>query len=121
VLVRVHAAGVLLVEWQMRQGFFKNVFPVTFPYIPGSAFAGVVEIGPSVTTFKTRFCCPSSCQSTDLISAAMEVLVACSPGSYGLVKEDAWRVRAVAKPVLLTSIGKVIVCYIFVVINHSYS
>ncbi len=50
VLVRVHAAGVLAAEWKMRQGFFKHIFPATFPYIPGSAFAGVVvELGASVT------------------------------------------------------------------------
>lgn len=54
VLVRVHAAGVLPAEWKMRQGLFKDYMPVRFPYIPGSAFAGVVEeIGPGVTTFKT--------------------------------------------------------------------
>jgi NADPH:quinone reductase-like Zn-dependent oxidoreductase len=53
VLIRVHAAGVLPADWKTRQGFFKDVFPVSFPYIPGSAVAGVVEeIGPGVTTFQ---------------------------------------------------------------------
>jgi NADPH:quinone reductase-like Zn-dependent oxidoreductase len=53
VLVRVYAVGVLPAEWKMRQGFFKDVFPVSFPYIPGSAFAGVVEeIGTGVTDFQ---------------------------------------------------------------------
>lgn len=53
VLIRVHAAGVLPAEWKMRQGFFKNIFPVSFPYIPGSAVAGVVEeVGLGVTTFQ---------------------------------------------------------------------
>ncbi|MCK6625329.1 MAG: NADP-dependent oxidoreductase [Anaerolineae bacterium] len=53
VLIRVHAAGVLPAEWKMRQGFFKDVFPISFPYIPGSAVAGVVEeVGPGVTTFQ---------------------------------------------------------------------
>lgn len=53
VLVRVHAAGVLPAEWKMRQGFFHAFRPATFPYIPGSAFAGIVEqIGPGVTTFQ---------------------------------------------------------------------
>jgi NADPH:quinone reductase-like Zn-dependent oxidoreductase len=52
VLIRVHAAGVLLAEWKLRQGFFQVVRPVSFPYIPGFAIAGVVEeIGPNVTTF----------------------------------------------------------------------
>ncbi len=53
VLIRVHAAGVLPAEWKTRQGFFKDVFPVSFPYIPGSAVAGVVEeIGPGVRGFQ---------------------------------------------------------------------
>jgi NADPH:quinone reductase-like Zn-dependent oxidoreductase len=50
VLVRVHATGVLPAEWKLRQGLFQGVSPVTFPYIPGSALAGVVEeVGPGVT------------------------------------------------------------------------
>lgn len=54
VLIRVHATGVLPAEWKMRQGFFRNVFPTTFPYIPGSAMAGVVEeVGPGVTAFQS--------------------------------------------------------------------
>ena len=53
VLVRVHAAGVLPVEWKIRQGAFRAFNPVTFPYIPGSAFAGVVEeVGPLATRFE---------------------------------------------------------------------
>ena len=53
VLIRVHAAGVLPAEWKVRQGLFKNFAPISFPYIPGSAVAGVVEeVGPGVTTWK---------------------------------------------------------------------
>lgn len=53
VLVRIHATGVLPAEWKMRQGFFQGVFPIKFPYIPGSAFAGVIEeVGPGVTAFQ---------------------------------------------------------------------
>jgi NADPH:quinone reductase-like Zn-dependent oxidoreductase len=52
VLVKVHAAGVLPAEWKARQGLFQAFRPATFPYIPGSAFAGVVEqVGPEVTAF----------------------------------------------------------------------
>ena len=51
VLIRVHAAGVLPADWKLRQGLFHAVRPVSFPYIPGSAIAGVVaEVGPAVTT-----------------------------------------------------------------------
>jgi NADPH:quinone reductase-like Zn-dependent oxidoreductase len=53
VLIRVHAVGVLPAEWKLRQGFFHAVRPAIFPYIPGSAMAGVIEeVGPHVTTFQ---------------------------------------------------------------------
>lgn len=53
VLVRVHATGVLPIEWKVRQGFFQAFNPASFPFIPGSAFAGVIEgVGPLVTTFE---------------------------------------------------------------------
>jgi NADPH:quinone reductase-like Zn-dependent oxidoreductase len=53
VLVRVHSAGVLPAEWKVRQGLFQAFLPIVFPYIPGSAFAGVIEeVGPGVTTFQ---------------------------------------------------------------------
>ncbi|SFT15123.1 NADP-dependent oxidoreductase [Paenibacillus sp. BC26] len=52
VLVRVHAAGVLPIEWKVMQGMFKQFRPLTFPYIPGSSLAGIVEeVGPGVTSF----------------------------------------------------------------------
>lgn len=50
VLLRVCAAGVLPADWKMRQGFFHAHNPATFPYIPGSAVAGVVvALGEAVT------------------------------------------------------------------------
>lgn len=53
VLIQVHAAGVLPSDWKVRQGLFQAWFPIQFPYIPGSAVAGVVEaVGPGVTTFQ---------------------------------------------------------------------
>src|SRR6266487_190584 len=54
VLVRVYATVVLPIEWKIRQGLFHAFNPATFPYIPGSAFAGVVEeVGSLVTTFRS--------------------------------------------------------------------
>ena len=54
VLVRVYATGVLPIEWKIRQGLFHAFNPATFPYIPGGAFAGVVEeVGSLVTTFRS--------------------------------------------------------------------
>jgi NADPH:quinone reductase-like Zn-dependent oxidoreductase len=50
VLVRVHAAGVNPIDWQIFQGLMKDRQPVTFPFIPGIEVAGVVEeVGPGVT------------------------------------------------------------------------
>ena len=53
VLLRVHAAGVNPLDWKIRQGFLKEVMPITFPYIPGIEVSGVVEeVGPGVTAFE---------------------------------------------------------------------
>lgn len=53
VLIRVHATGVLPIEWKIRQGAFQAFMPMRFPYIPGSAVAGVVEaVGPGVSEFR---------------------------------------------------------------------
>lgn len=53
VLVQVHAAGVQPADWKIRQGQFKSFRPATFPVIPGSPFAGIVEAtGPGVTGFQ---------------------------------------------------------------------
>ncbi|HXV44557.1 MAG TPA: NADP-dependent oxidoreductase [Anaerolineae bacterium] len=49
-LIRIHAAGVLPADAATRQGFFISK---SFPYIPGTAFAGVVEeVGSGVTNFQ---------------------------------------------------------------------
>lgn len=53
VLVKIHATGVLPIEWKIRSGAFRNYMPAVFPYTPGSAFAGIVEqVGPGVTAFQ---------------------------------------------------------------------
>lgn len=53
VLIRIHAAGVLPADWKLRQGLFKEVRSIQFPYIPGTSFAGVVEdVGAGVTNFR---------------------------------------------------------------------
>jgi NADPH:quinone reductase-like Zn-dependent oxidoreductase len=50
VLLRVHAAGVNPVDWKIRNGMFRPVFPPRFPYILGNDAAGVVEaVGPKVS------------------------------------------------------------------------
>jgi len=53
VLVRVKAAGVNPVDWKIREGWLKDLFPHRFPLIPGWDAAGIVEkIGSGVTRFK---------------------------------------------------------------------
>lgn len=53
VLVRVIFAAVLPLDWKIRNGSVKEVFPKTFPYIPGSAVSGIIEsVGTDVTDFQ---------------------------------------------------------------------
>ncbi len=50
VLIRVKAAGVNPVDWKIREGFLRDLFPHEFPIILGWDAAGVVEkIGSEVT------------------------------------------------------------------------
>lgn len=52
VLVRVHAAGVLPADWKRHRGLFEGIHTTTFPYVPGSAFSGVIEaVGDAVSDF----------------------------------------------------------------------
>lgn len=49
ILVRVQAAGVNPIDYKMRSGAVQAIFPLTFPAILGSDFAGVVvEVGEGV-------------------------------------------------------------------------
>ncbi|UKS30510.1 NADP-dependent oxidoreductase [Paenibacillus sp. HWE-109] len=51
VLVRIVAAGVLPVDWKIRKG--RLPMPIQFPYLPGTAFSGVIaEVGAGVTDFQ---------------------------------------------------------------------
>jgi NADPH:quinone reductase-like Zn-dependent oxidoreductase len=66
VRIAVRAAGVNPIDWKIRSGAMAGVMPVTFPSVPGSDVAGVVDqVGPGVTEF----------------SAGDEVL-GTAPGSY---------------------------------------
>lgn len=52
VLVHIRAAGVNPVDWKIREGWLKDLFPHEFPLIPGWDMAGVVEaVGHSARRF----------------------------------------------------------------------
>ena len=53
VLIRVYAAGVNPIDWKVREGYMKGLWPHKFPLIPGWDLSGVVEeIGTGVARFK---------------------------------------------------------------------
>ncbi|MFB5761288.1 NADP-dependent oxidoreductase [Paenibacillus medicaginis] len=53
VLVRIVYTTVIPLDYKIRNGWLQDVFPVTFPYIPGFYASGVVEkVGQGVTEFK---------------------------------------------------------------------
>src|SRR6476646_4461696 len=53
VLIRVHAAGVNPIDWKVREGHMKDLWPHKFPLILGWDVSGVVEaIGTGVSRFK---------------------------------------------------------------------
>ncbi len=53
VLIKVHAAAVNPIDWKMRAGYVKEVFPLTFPATLGWDVSGTVEeTGDQVTQFK---------------------------------------------------------------------
>jgi NADPH:quinone reductase-like Zn-dependent oxidoreductase len=53
VLIRVHATSVNPVDWKMRSGAAKALFPLSFPAILGRDVAGeIAKVGASVSTFK---------------------------------------------------------------------
>ncbi|MCD9025728.1 NADP-dependent oxidoreductase [Cohnella silvisoli] len=52
VLVKIHYATVIPLDWKIRNGWVQAVFPKTLPYIPGFYASGIVEsAGPGVTEF----------------------------------------------------------------------
>ena len=52
VLIRVHAAGINPIDWQVREGHLKDVFPHSFPVVPGWDVSGVVD---EVVRFRDGF------------------------------------------------------------------
>jgi NADPH:quinone reductase-like Zn-dependent oxidoreductase len=53
VLVRVRAAGVNGIDWKVREGHMREVFPLQLPAVLGAELAGVVEaVGPGASRFR---------------------------------------------------------------------
>lgn len=53
VLIRVHDAGVNPIDWKIRAGYVKEMFPIELPMTPGVDVSGVVErVGKGVKGFK---------------------------------------------------------------------
>lgn len=50
VVVRVEAAGINPLDVKIMAGYLQPVFPINFPYVPGSDIAGVVERAGSEVT-----------------------------------------------------------------------
>lgn len=51
-LINVYYTAVLPLDWKIRSGAMKEIFPVEFPYVPGSVVSGVIDqIGEDVTGF----------------------------------------------------------------------
>ncbi|MEH2248369.1 NADP-dependent oxidoreductase [Nostoc sp.] len=53
VLIRVQAAGINPIDWKIRAGYMKEIFPMPLPFTPGMDVAGIVEaIGADVKAFQ---------------------------------------------------------------------
>ena len=53
VLIRVKATSVNPLDWKLRSGMMRFVWPLKFPFVPGFDVAGVVEsVGSNVTRFR---------------------------------------------------------------------
>ncbi len=52
VLVKIHYAAVVPIDWKIRNGWMQAAFPKSLPYILGFYASGIVEsVGPGVTEF----------------------------------------------------------------------
>jgi NADPH:quinone reductase-like Zn-dependent oxidoreductase len=51
-LVQVKAVGTNPLDWKLREGFLRQIIPLTFPFVLGSEFAGeVIAVGDGVSRF----------------------------------------------------------------------
>jgi NADPH:quinone reductase-like Zn-dependent oxidoreductase len=87
VRVRVQATSVNAVDWKIRAGYLHEMRPVTFPVIPGSDAAGVVdEVGEGVTDVQVGDAVFGLAQGG---AAELAVLTAWAPVPSGWTPEQA--------------------------------
>jgi NADPH:quinone reductase-like Zn-dependent oxidoreductase len=89
VVVRVRATSVNPFDLKLASGMFKEMIPITLPYVPGGEFAGVVEdVPPDVTGLKKGHevfgNCPSGAYAQFV--AAPADTVAPKPASLGFIE-----------------------------------
>jgi NADPH:quinone reductase-like Zn-dependent oxidoreductase len=102
VLVRVRATSVNPWDLKLASGMFREMIPMTLPYIPGGEFAGVVDqVGLGVTGFKTGDevfgNCPSGSYaelvtvSADTLAPKPEKATFIEAGCIPLAGQTAWQ------------------------------
>ncbi len=53
VLIKVHASGVNPIDWKIRDGHAKGLFPINFPLTPGWDVSGEIEkVGSDILNFR---------------------------------------------------------------------
>jgi NADPH:quinone reductase-like Zn-dependent oxidoreductase len=78
VLIKVKAASVNPIDWKVRAGHMKDIFPLTFPATLGLDVSGTVEeVGPGAARFKRG----------DEVYVSLEVGAGGGYAEYAVVKE----------------------------------
>lgn len=100
VLVRVHAAGINGLDWKVREGYVRDVFPLDLPTVLGIELAGTVEaVGEGVQGLKAgdRVMGPRGGLGAyaDLV-AVDEAILSRIPPSMNFVEAAALPVAAIA-------------------------
>ncbi len=99
VLIKVHAASVNPIDWQLREGIMKMFMPLKFPAVLGCDLAGeIAELGPGCRRFKAGdrvfAMMPHDWGAMAELVAVPEDLVGLKPEKLGM--EEAAGVGAVA-------------------------
>lgn len=102
-LIEVHAAGINPIDWKMRSGATREIFPVSFPAILGFDIAGVVRsCGANIIGFA-----PGDRVFGRAANAYAE-LVASEPSGLAKIPDGLDFVTAAALPVVATTADQLI-------------